>query len=85
MDDDAEAEGNTRTNIGEPGFRELTANVTLPQFVVEETVAGQGGDLKEYVVGLRASTSPNRSILRSTRRSEWKRQNSVQSWPDTTI
>ena len=28
------------------------------QFVVEETVAGRGGDLKEYVVGLRAFDKP---------------------------
>ena len=40
MVDDAAVEETLETNTGERRIRELTANVTLPQFRLDETVAG---------------------------------------------
>ena len=57
MDDDAKAKALGRI-LASAGFASSPRMSRFLQFVVEETVAGRGGDLKEYVVGLRAFDKP---------------------------
>ena len=58
MDDDAKAKEALGRILASAGFASSPRMSRFLQFVVEETVAGRGGDLKEYVVGLRAFDKP---------------------------
>ena len=58
MDDDAKAKEALGRILASAGFANSPRMSRFLQFVVEETVAGRGGDLKEYVVGLRAFDKP---------------------------
>ena len=58
MDDDAKAKEALRRILASAGFANSPRMSRFLQFVVEETVAGRGGDLKEYVVGLRVFDKP---------------------------
>ena len=51
--------GSPRTNRGERfGFANSPRMSRFLRFVVEETVSGRAGDLKEYIVGLRVFDRP---------------------------
>ena len=58
MDDDAAVEETLRRILASAGFANSPRMSRFLRFVVEETVAGRGGDLKEYVVGLRVFDKP---------------------------
>ena len=58
MVDDAAVEETLRRILASAGFANSPRMSRFLSFVVDETVAGRGGDLKEYVVGLRVFDKP---------------------------
>lgn len=58
MVDDAAVEETLRRILASAGFANSPRMSRFLRFVIEETVAGRDGDLKEYVVGLRVFDKP---------------------------
>ena len=58
MSDDVTVQDALKRILASAGFANSPRMSRLLRFVVEETAAGRGGDLKEYVVGLRVFDKP---------------------------
>ena len=58
MPDDVTVQDALKRILASAGFANSPRMSRLLRFVVEETAAGRGGDLKEYVVGLRVFDKP---------------------------